>query len=70
MHFDPRFTRDPWVCPDCVTPEDPIGMRDTQEHIIMACPANADLRVGRDLTEDKDLVEFFQEVISRRQSRM
>ncbi len=42
--------------------------RDTEEHI-KVCPSYEDLRVGRDLSEDVDLVAYFTEVIERRRSR-
>ena len=69
LKSDMHFARQLWVCPGYVIPEDHIRKRDTQG-TIMVCPANADLREGRNFDEDRGLVEFFQAVITRRQSQI
>jgi hypothetical protein len=60
MNFkrDPGYTKNHWKCQDCFTP-------DTQEHIIR-CPSYQHLRTGKDLSSDKDLVQYFREVLSLR----
>ena len=40
--------------------------RDTQSHV-MICSGYAVLREGKDLSQDKDMVEYFQNVIKLRQ---
>ena len=41
------------------------GFRDTQSHV-MVCAGYSDLREGKDLKTDKDLVKYFQMVIKKR----
>lgn len=43
---------------DCFTP-------DTQEHVIR-CPSYKHLRTGKDLSYDKDLVQYFSNVLRLR----
>ena len=61
MNFkgDPKYSKNLWKCLDCQTP-------DTQEHIVR-CPVYQPLRVGKDLNNDKDLVDYFRKVIDCRQ---
>ena len=73
MNFpsDPQYTRDRWTCTDCCDPSDPeggAGMINSQSHVL-ACQAHADLRLGVDLQDDRQLVSYFREVIQRRQDR-
>ena len=70
MNFknDPQFARELWVCPDCRDPGSAMGSPGTEVHIMTTCPANEALRVKKDLSDDRQLVEFFTEVINRRQS--
>ena len=60
MNFkgDTGYTRNHWKCDDCYMP-------DTQEHIIR-CPSYQHLRTGKDLSSDKDLVQYFRNVLSLR----
>lgn len=71
MNFknDPLFAQEMWSCPDCRVPGSASGTPDTETHIMVACPANEALRGNRDLTNDRELAEFFRAVIERRQSR-
>ena len=68
MNFqsDVQHTRDLWACPGCLTELD-IGCRDPQYHV-MICPSYADLRQDKDLTKDRDVVHYFQQVIKQRQN--
>ena len=70
MNFknDPQFTRELWVCPDCRDPGSAVGSPDTESHIMTTCPANEALREKKDFSDDRQLVDFFMEVINRRQS--
>ena len=69
MNFqcDRTFARNLWVCDNCSSESD-FGVRDTQHHVLMACPGFANLREGKDFSKDKDLVEFFKAVIQLRSS--
>ena len=60
MNFkgDPKYSKNLWKCQDCHTP-------DTQEHVVR-CPTYQQLRVGKDLGKDKDLVDYFRKVIENR----
>ena len=53
-----EFRKAGWKCQECDEP-------DTQEHI-MVCPQYENLRRGKVLSKDKDLVDYFREVISIR----
>ena len=54
------YAVDNWQCNDCKVP-------DTQEHVL-SCPAYNNLRVGKDLQKDKDLVDYFRQIILLRSS--
>ena len=58
---DPRYSRELWLCDGCQKTVE------TQTHVIF-CPAYTKLREGRDLQSDKDLVNYFREVLSIRQN--
>ena len=59
-----KFIARLWSCPSCFVDEDK-NARDTQQHILI-CKAYANLRIGRDLTNDKDLVDYMRNVINLR----
>jgi hypothetical protein len=70
MNFpsDTEFTKQLWTCSGCTSGEtggEVVGCRDTQTHI-MVCPGYADIRQDKNLSEDKDLVTYFSEVIKKR----
>ena len=67
MNFqsDVEYTHDMWACPGCSTSGDVLGCRDTQRHI-MVCPGYDSFRQDKDLSQDKDIVQYFQEVIKHR----
>ena len=54
MKSDPRFAAELWACSEC-------GNLDSQSHI-MWCPSFAPLREGLDISNDTDVVHYFQEV--------
>ena len=54
------FAAENWLCNDCLVP-------DTQEHL-MECPAFSSFRVGKDLQTDKNLVDYFRQIILLRSS--
>ena len=62
---DKTFARTRWSCWESAAgcPE-----LDSQEHI-KVCLGYSDLRVGKDLTDDSDLVTFFRQVIQRREDK-
>ena len=59
-----KFIARLWSCPSCFVDDDK-NARDTQQHILI-CKAYANLRIGRDLTNDKDLVDYMRNVINLR----
>ena len=67
MNFqsDPGYAEDMWRCSGCLTENNPMGNRDTQRHI-MVCPGYEDYRQDKNLSEDKDIVEYFKQVIDHR----
>ena len=64
MNFqsDSEFTRDLRTCPGCSVPGDVTGCRDTQRHI-MVCTGYETLRQDKDLSTDKGIVSYFQQVM-------
>ena len=58
---DVSYTRDLWQCPHG------CEMIDSQEHTINKCKAYNHIKENLDLSDDKDLVEFFKKVIDIRQ---
>ena len=67
MNFqsDSVFTRELWTCPGCSIPGDVTGCRDTQRHI-MVCTGYESLRQDKDLSTDKGIVSYFQQVMKLR----
>ena len=65
MNFqsDMKFTADCWVCDSCRDGQN--DKRDSQNHV-MICKAYESFRVGKDLSKDKDLVDFFKSVVEHR----
>ena len=59
---DPGYKRDKWQCDSCNLEVE------TQSHV-MSCPAYQDIRIGKSLDQDKDLVEYFKEVLIIRNQR-
>ena len=53
---DPNHAHNLWKCDSCQT------NIETQNHILW-CPAYADLRAGKDIKKDKDLVEYIKKVL-------
>ena len=60
MNFqsESKFKSELWECKGC-------GKRDTQSHL-MSCKDYEDLRQGKDLSNDKDLVGYFKSIFVRR----
>ena len=72
MNFvsDERFKQNFWTCSGCLHHSLPSllhGQRDTQQHIL-SCTGYANLRVGRNLDCEKDLVDYFRDVLQLRSS--
>ena len=57
---DPTYAAQLWKCDGC-------GNLDTQSHI-MWCPGFAPLREGLNIDNDKDVINYFQEVFKLRES--
>ena len=47
------------------TGDNNVGVRDTQQHILI-CKVYAKFRKGKDLSDDKNLVGFFTDVLKHR----
>ena len=58
---DKRFLVDNWLCVGCVN-----NVLETQEHVATSCPGYADIRERFDLTSDDGMLEFYREVLKRR----
>ena len=56
---DPRYTKDLWKCDSC---ESAI---ESQSHILW-CPSYSDLRVGKNINNDQDLVNYIKQVMKIR----
>ena len=70
MNFknDPKFKANMWTCLGCDTGSEDgtnLGCPDTQAHVLL-CRGYSDLRDGKNLENDRDLVEYFAAVIRRR----
>ena len=59
MKSNAKFADELWKCDDCMS-------MDTQSHILW-CPAYAPLREGKTLSDDLDLVHYYQAVIKIRE---
>ena len=57
---DPKHAAQLWKCSGC-------GNLDTQSHI-MWCPSFAPLREGLDVSNDTDVIHYFQEVFKLREN--
>ena len=73
MNFpsDPYFAHKLWTCSGCsdgTAGEKVTGSRDTQQHI-MVCDGYAELRTGKNMDNDGDLVKYFSDVIKIRQEK-
>ena len=65
MNFqsDKKFTADCWTCDGCR--DGFTDNRDSQNHVIF-CEAYEEFRIGKDLSKDQDLVDYFKSVIEHR----
>ena len=63
MNFmsESEFAANLWTCSGCTR-------RDSQEHLL-TCPGYADLRVGKNLEVDSDLVAYYRDIVKRRQDQ-
>ena len=72
MNFknDPAYKANMWTCLGCTRAKNSLvdpGSKDTQAHVLV-CNGYVDLREGKNLNDDKDLVDYFSAVINRRMS--
>ena len=83
---DRKFASEKWLCVDCMSEgegSEPdrvtieissrklTGFPDSQEHQILHCQANEDLRRGKDIKgNENDCVAFFQQLIQRRSNKL
>ena len=63
-NFRNRY-KDSKQCPSCATRDNsqPLG---SQSHLLVDCPAFEELREGKDLSDDKDLADFFTNIVKHR----
>ena len=61
---DSRFAQDLSTCEGC-RHFGGIGYRDTQQHVLI-CPAYLEFRKDKDLSNDKDLVNYFKLTLAKR----
>ena len=68
MNFqsDQKFALEVWKCEGCSEVNGGIGYRDTQSHVFV-WEGYALLRQDKDLSQDKDLVGYFNQVLKQRQ---
>ena len=59
MKNNKKFAKEQWKCDSC-------KRIDSQSHVLW-CPFFAPLREGKDIQNDKDLVEYFQKVFKIRE---
>ena len=59
LNFSAKYEREMWLCDSC------CSAIESQSHILF-CPAYAELRSGKDLKEDKDLIEYVRKVMEVR----
>ena len=66
MNFqsDIQYTHTMWACVGCASLGDG-ARRDTQTHI-MSCSGYDKFRQGKDMTNDKEIVQYFRQVIQHR----
>ena len=57
---DKNHSKDLWKCDSCET------SIDTQSHILW-CPSYSDLRIGKNIDDDSDLIEYIKKVMSVRE---
>ena len=58
-----RYQATGWLCQGCR-----LQVREDQDHLAQ-CEGYEDLRLGKDLEDDKDLVTFYRMVMARREAR-
>ena len=56
---DPKYSKDLWMCDSCQS------SIDTQSHVLW-CPAYVTIRENKNLSDDKDLAKYLQEVLKIR----
>ena len=60
MKSSEKFSKELWKCEDC-------GNIDSQSHILW-CPAYSPQREGKNISDEKDIVEYFREVFQFREN--
>ena len=58
-----RYLATGWLCQACQ-----LQVRENQDHLA-SCNGYENLREGKDMDNDKELVEFFQSVMRRREKQ-
>ena len=62
---DKRFKAEGYLCPDCLSLDPQVSHPDHQDDLL-TCQGNSDLRLHRDLSDQKQEAEYYRDVIARR----
>ena len=60
-----QYKAESYLCPDCLSLDPPISHPDDQASLL-TCHGNSDLRVGKNLRNLKEEMEYYRNIISRR----
>ena len=62
---DKRYIDEGYLCPDCLALDPPVSHPDNQEELL-TCQGNLDLRLNRDMSDQKHEARYYRELIERR----
>ena len=64
-NFKRKYKDSSFSCPSCRNLDSQVSnhVEDSQSHVMLYCPAFVELRENKDLSNDRDLTEFFKAVI-------
>ena len=65
FHGNKRYKAEGYLCPDCQALTPPVMHPDDQVSLL-TCQGNIDLRLGKDMSDIKQEIEYYREVIKRR----
>ena len=60
-----QYKAESYLCPDCLSLDPPVSHPDDQASLL-TCQGNSDLRVGRDLGDLKQEIDYYRSIIARR----
>ena len=62
---DKHYKAEGYLCPDCLALDPPVSHPDNQEELL-TCQGNLDLRLNRDMSDQKHEARYYRELIERR----